>query len=402
LTAAKKLGDALLENPPDAAQIEPLVFLYEYTADTRYVEASKSAADAWLRSNHSGSLSVPQGMIELYRITGDEVYYRAAAGAWASLRQNGLSLTGAPSIRSEKDAAGQTESSCLTLSWLQLTLNLLRATGEAQYAEELERTIYNQLFATQDGRTGRIYCAPTLNGTKLPSPKLDQCVLSEARAIALIPGAVWGRFSTGVAVNLYAAGRATFQLARRRGTVQIYSEAAYPGSGNILLHVEPGHNLQFPLRLRVPAWTRSFTADVGGSHLIGRPGEFLTINREWKRGDTVSIAMDMTVRTINNGPDHQKWVAIARGPQVLALSRILTPAASHVDDAAVFVGASGPRLKPVSDELPANWFGDQAYSVEGELDGKPHKLVFVPFADARDYRVWVTGRASSSGASPPS
>ena len=41
---------------------------------------------------------------------------------------------------------------CATVTWLQLTWQLLRLTGEAQYAEQLEHTVYNALLGAQDPR----------------------------------------------------------------------------------------------------------------------------------------------------------------------------------------------------------------------------------------------------------
>ena len=41
----------------------------------------------------------------------------------------------------------------------------------------------------------------------------------------------------------------------------------------------------------------------------------------------------------------------------------------------------------------------QAYVIECSYAGEPRKLVLVPFADARDYRVWLAQSKASSGAS---
>ncbi len=38
---------------------------------------------------------------------------------------------------------------CSTLAWIQLNRELLASTGEARYAEEIERSAYNDLLAAQ-------------------------------------------------------------------------------------------------------------------------------------------------------------------------------------------------------------------------------------------------------------
>lgn len=417
LDAAKKIGDRLLKSFPKNSTgpaqyrrattlIEPLVNLYRYTEDAHYLELSRSAAEAWFQSKETQSdpsaenLADLHGLVELYRVTGDESYFRPVPAAWIQVRNKWLSVTGNPLSNGDESASNVSmagRDSCATPAWIQLTLNLLRITGEAQYAEQLERTIYNQLFAAQDASTGTILAPAPLNGHKQPVSTSDACVADEAQALALIPAAIWGRYGNGISVVLYTAGRATFQL-RRRGTVQLYSEAAFPETGEFLLHVEPAHNLRFPLRLRVPAWTNQFVVDIGGSHLLGKPGDFLTLNREWKPGDTVKISIDMTPQFIAGTGEYADEIAVERGPQVLALAHAFNPQLKDLAEAAL-VGsdASRPKLMPAANKLPANWSGDQVYTVAGEYQGKPHELQLVPFADAKTYRVWLKKPSASNG-----
>ncbi len=412
LTAAKKIGDLLVNTygkdraePADqsaAILLEPLVYLYRYTGEGRYLDLCKTIAGTWTQSKEARvdpsyeNLSTLQGLVELYRITGDEAYFRPALATWRDIRANELTLTGA--ISSNAKAGSNGCDACVTAAWMQLTLNLLRITGGAQYGEQLERTTYNQLFAAQDVRNGNIFSAVPLDGSKKIGSNGDPCAPSEARGVSWVPSAVWGRYGNGIAVVLYSPGRATFRL-RRRGTIQLYEEATYPETGEILLHVEPSHNIQFPLRLRVPTWTSSFIADIDGSHLIGKPGEFLTIAREWKRGDTVKIAINMSVNVVPGAPAQGEEIAIQRGPQVLALGKTLNPELKDLT-AAFPVSTDPAELKMTTAEtrLPVSWSGDQAYSIPGEYKGQRQRLILVPFADAVDYRVWLKRPSAVSGA----
>ncbi len=416
LAAARKIGDLLLrvsakssagrsEYRRTTTLVEPLVALYRYTEESRYLDLCRVAAEAWLQSKEthgdptSENLSDLHGLIELYRVTGDESYFRPVSAAWTEVRNNWLSLTGNPLSNGGGSTADESKNggdACATLAWIQLTLNLLRITGDAQYAEQLEHTIYNQLFAAQDPNTGAILASVPLNGSKQAAPHSDPCVSSEAQGMALIPSAVWGRYGNGIAVVLYNAGRATFKLSRR-GTVQLYSEAAFPESGDFLLHVEPAHNIRFPLRLRVPEWTSKFAVEIGGSHLIGRPGDFLTLNREWKPGDTVKISIDMTVRVVSGSPDYPDQIAIERGPQVLALASALNPQLKELAEVSLIAeDGSRPKLAPLAGKLPSNWQGDQAYTTAGAYQGKSQQLVLAPFADAKTYRVWLKRPSAST------
>lgn len=406
--ACKKIANQLLKTPAKSAEsgpgvvLEPMVYLYRYTGDERYLDFCRSLAAALKRPDGSaglqtyGKLTSLLGMVELYRITGEESYFRFVLAGWANIAHSDLNLNGAILTNGHSDS--ELVDACVTTTWMQLTLDILRLTGDPRYAQQLERMIYNQIFAMQDVKTGVVFSDVQLNGTKKQASSTDGCAANEVRAISIIPSAVWGRYGNGIAVMQYTGGRATFQL-RRRATVQLYSEATYPETGEILLHVEPSHNFQFPLRLRVPEWAGKFIVDIGGSHLIGDPGEFLTLNREWKRGDTVKIAMDMAVHVIDGGPAHTEQIAIQRGPQVLAFAKTLNP---EIDDLSaarpISTDPSQLKLAPQTGAAAANWVGDQAYTVAGEYRGKHQQLILVPFADAITYRVWMMKPGASSGA----
>jgi hypothetical protein len=97
--------------------------------------------------------------------------------------------------------------------------------------------------------------------------------------------------------------------------------------------------------------------------------------------------MDLTTRVVPGGPSYPYNVAVARGPQFLALESALNPDLLDTQ-------AAGPRTMQVKltgarDQLSPAWVGKQAYHMEGVVAGKPRDLVLVPFADARTYRVWL-------------
>jgi DUF1680 family protein len=412
-TESQKIGDALLSaaaNPSGfeaASPVQALAALYRYDGDKRALNVSRRIADSWrlnaqpalaeaARRHGRDVLSNLIGLTELYRVTGDSAYLRPVVGRWKSIRDNDLLLTGTLRSSAAAESAENPVDDCVTSAWMQLTLELLRITGEPQYASELERTIYNQLFAAQNAANGDIAPAVALEGRKNFSHALEPCVAAEARALSLLPQTVWGRYGKGIAVMQYTGGRATFRL-HRRGTIQVYSEATYPQTGTILLHVDPTHPTQFPLRLRVPDWATGLTADVGDFHVLGKPGEFLTIGREWHRGDTVKIAIGMTVRAGEDGAAHAHEVAVQRGPQVLVFSQMLNPAWKSAAAPAIPEAAlTRLKLETADARLPSTWAGDQAYTISGT------QFVLVPFADAFTYSVWLkTAPLAYRGANYP-
>jgi len=208
---------------------------------------------------------------------------------------------------------------CATVTWLQLTWQLLRLTGEPQYAEQLEHTVYNALLGAQDPRTGDICYFTPLNGKKSPTPGINCCVSSEPRGISMIPQLAWGSRAGGVAVLFYVPGRVTVD------GITIDVKTPYPAEGSAVLTVNPAKAARFPLFLRVPAWTARFAATAGGQTYQGAPGQFLAIEREWKPGDRVELTLDMPIhRVLANDAveDDRGRVALERGPIVFCAEGI--------------------------------------------------------------------------------
>jgi DUF1680 family protein len=391
--------------------LEAMVNLYRFTGDIRYLNFCEYLVSSWDQPSgpkiiasllatesvfHTANAKAYEmmsnlvGLMELCRVTGKTEYLKPAEIAWKDIVAHRLYVTGTTSssehFQDDGVLPGEESSNvgegCATVTFLQLTWQLLRATGEPQYADQLEQTVYNALLGAQDPANGNICYFTPLDGKKSPTPGINCCVSSEPRGISMIPQLAWGRRGDGAAILFYVPGRVGMD-----GGTAIESRTNYPLDGNVELTVHPGKTARFPLYLRVPAWTSHYQAIAGGHTYQGLPASFLTIDREWVDGDIVKIEMDLTTRLVAGGPSYPYSVAIARGPQFLALE-------SAVNRGLVDLQAAGPRSAPVklidaTDQLPPTWIGKQAYRMEGMVAGRARDLILVPFADARTYRVWL-------------
>lgn len=371
--------------PQSTSVLAPvMVEMYRMTGNPRYLQFCRSITS--LNETQSGASNLVSaltgyGLVELYRVTGADADLTAAKKIWQRLLDSGDFLAGIP-------ASGGHLDSCLTLAWFQFTLDLFRLTGELHYASTLEPLIYNAISAAQNVHTGAIDPAVPLTGNKTFARGLDVCSAAESVALSEIGEAVWGRYQSGLAVLSYNPGHASVRL-RRRATIQVYTESSYPQSGSVLLHVEPSHPMHFPVQLLVPAWTREFKAKVGGSELTGKPGQFLTINREWRRGDTVTISIQMTATTVTDPRDHSR-IAIRRGPE------FLTPVgtADHTPpraSAATLDAASLTELSSDTAGLPTP-MQPPRYAVHARADGRDYNLVLAPLASASSADLWFQNR----------
>lgn len=293
------------------------------------------------------------GLAKLYRVSGHADYLRAIESLWRSIREHHLTLGGGPwggvahRSREAFNPAGAFSpqayvETCSTLAWMQLNRELLSITGQACYAEEIERSAYNDLLGAQapDGEDWCYYVFP--NGRRVHTTYWRCCKSSGAMALEELPAVAYARIDAGtVAVNVYGPGSARIALAAA-GTVVIEQLTDYPFGGAVRVRVRPQRESEFELRLRIPSWAGGASAHIGGVAIDApiRAGEYLRIARVWRDGDEVELHLPMTPRThvaINRNvqesraPDgsavaqevlHHEYLALTCGPLVYATGLI--------------------------------------------------------------------------------
>jgi hypothetical protein len=156
--------------------LEAMVNLYRFTGDVRYLNFCEYLVRSWDQPNgpkiiasllstqsvfHTANAKAYEmmsnlvGLAELYRATGNPLYLKTAQTAWSDIAAHRLYVTGTTSSSEHfaddgvlpGEEASNVGEGCATVTWLQLTWQLLRLTGEARYAEQLEHTVYNALLA---------------------------------------------------------------------------------------------------------------------------------------------------------------------------------------------------------------------------------------------------------------
>ncbi|MFO1513834.1 MAG: glycoside hydrolase family 127 protein, partial [Verrucomicrobiota bacterium] len=261
--------------------LEPMVLLYRLTGEPRYLDFCKYILRAWEQPNgpHIVStlltvkrvdnvgngkayemLSCLNGALEYYRTVGDQKILDACLNAWQDIVNNRLYLTGAASYGElfhddfDLPNVANVGETCVTVTWLQFNAQLLRLTGEARFAEQLEHGILNQLFGAQkcDGSAWGYYVQ--MEGRKPYSDSLDGhcCLSSGPRGVALIPTFAVSTDADGVVMNLYDAGTARLKL-RDGSQVSLVTTTRYPSDGRIQITVSPSAPKAFAVKVRIPA-----------------------------------------------------------------------------------------------------------------------------------------------------
>jgi uncharacterized protein len=127
---------------------------------------------------------------------------------------------------------------------------------------------------------------------------------------------VYFRDANALYVNLYLPSEAEWK--RLAGTVKVAQTTKYPETGGSTLRLSMERPATFALKLRVPGWSSGMTVKVNGQAQPAdiKPGQWATVNREWRPGDTVEIAIPMHFRRAPIDQQHPNRVAIVRGPVV--------------------------------------------------------------------------------------
>jgi DUF1680 family protein len=464
LTACRRMGDLLCNTFGDepgkrdilkagyhvgmapTSVLEPMVLLYRFTGEPRYLDFCKYILRAWEQPNGpkiistllrvkrvdkvgNGKayemLSCLNGALEYYRTMGDTLILQACLNAWQDIVDNRLYITGAASYGElfhdnyDLPNVNNVGETCVTVTWLQFNAQLLRLTGEARFAEQLEHVVYNQLFGAQrcDGSAWGYYVQ--MEGKKPYSSTLDGhcCLSSGPRGVALIPTFAWTADSDGVVLNLYSSGNATLQLHNQK-KVSLRSDTIYPGADRVRVTVEPEVKSDFDIKLRIPAWCSAATVTVNGKSLETQlqPDGYMHVQRTWKRGDRLDLMLRMEPRVVAGDHKNAGKIAVLFGPLVLAADQALLSNTGGTSPALPLraVAAAGPTLaaldpkpEPAPDTVKS-WPNARVFRINGITraptdslpSGSPVSLELIPFADAggtgTDYKVWLPLRNPNS------
>lgn len=97
--------------------------------------------------------------------------------------------------------------------------------------------------------------------------------------------------------------------------VSVEQVSDYPFRQGVSISIKPQRALAFPLRLRIPAWSKRTRITVNGDTVAVTPG-FTTIERTWSPGDVVEVVfnVEVTMERSYNGA-----LSFSRGALVYAL-----------------------------------------------------------------------------------
>ncbi|MFK4089574.1 glycoside hydrolase family 127 protein [Kribbella sp. NPDC020789] len=285
-------------------------------------------------------LYLAAGVTDLYLENRDDSLLKAMERLWDSAFGSKMYITGGHGSRHRDEAYGDPyelppdrayAETCASIAALQWCWRMLLATGQARYAEEMERALLNAIAAsTSAGGTAFFYSNPLQLRTghdgssqDAPSERLPWydcacCPPNLARLLASLHDYAATTDASGLQVHLLSAGTFTAE------TLTAVVETGYPWDGDLLVTVS-GHG---ELAIRIPSWAAGAEVEVTGAKVLADPvpGSYLRVVCE--DGATVRLRLPMTPR-LTRADERvdavRGCVAIERGPLVYCVEQADLP-----------------------------------------------------------------------------
>ena len=366
-------------------------------------------------------------MADLAGETGDVELLAACQRLWSHLVATSLYVTGGVGSSAHNegfsgdyhlpnaDAYAETCAAVGLVFWAQ---RMLQLTADAQYADMLEKTLYNAVAAaiSSDGKQF-FYANPLASdgrAQRQPWFKVACCPPNVARLVGSLGQYVYSVGERHLAVHLFVAGQAHLQVGGRHiGVCQTHD---YPWDGHIRLDLELAGPAEFGLWLRVPGWSRGATLRVNGEE-IRVDGHlergYVKLERTWRGGDRIDFDLPMPVERVYANPfvaEDVGCVALQRGPLIFCLEEADNPVALHqvclprsaALDAQFDPDCLGGVVRVRTEGLVADvrdWNG-QLYRPAHPVRLQRQPLVAVPYAvwgnrSLGQMRVWIRDAANA-------
>jgi DUF1680 family protein len=294
------------------------------------------------------------GMADVAALLPDDEYAAAIKAIWRDMVDSKLYLTGGIGARHKGEAFGEAfelpnltgySETCAGIGSVLWNHRLFLLTGEPQYIDVLEQTVFNTILAGVSLRGDEFFYVNPLESDgafrfnhgsagRQPWFEVSCCPTSLSRFLPSFPGLIYAVREDSVYVNLFAASSAETGVNGVR--VKLVQETEYPWEGRVRITVHPERALRMKLLVRIPAWSRGTIMgsslyqfeqpfderprlSVNGREMEVPAAGYATVDRKWSDGDILELSLPMPVRKVvadERVTDCRGRVALMRGPIV--------------------------------------------------------------------------------------
>jgi len=349
-------GPGKMEGYPGHQEIEiGLVKLYRVTNEAKYLELAQAFLDRrgqrdfkkegtlWETGkywqNHAPVTEQTEavghavracymytGMADVAALTGNAAYLQAIRAIWENAVSKKLYITGGVGSAGHGEAFGENyelpnrEAYCETCAAIANVFwnhRMFLLTGEAQFMDVLERTLYNGLIAGVSLTGNRFFYSNRLESDSEERSEWFACSCCPSNICRFIPsvgGYIYAQKGNSLYVNLYIGSESNLQVNGKR--LKIIQETEYPWNGAVKLLLQPATRQFLKLYLRIPGWVRNQPVPADLYHYLN-PSEkqplikingksvpatiengFIKLEKAWEKNDTIELILPMTIQRV--------------------------------------------------------------------------------------------------------
>lgn len=300
-------------------------------------------------TNKHANTTIPeaQGAARAYEVTGETKWRDIAQAYWRSaVTKRGMYATGGQTsgeiwtapMKLSSRLGDKNQEHCVVYNMIRLADYLFRWTGDVQYADYIERNIYNGILAQQNPQSGMVaYFLPLAAGSRkvwgTPTNDFWCCHGSLVQAQSRHDRFIYYTDRAGLVVAQYIPSevswtwkgspvRVSQTMLREADDHRVHLEEdpqERPNHWVVQMQVEADQPAEFALKVRMPWWLRGkpvVTINGKQENVEASPSSFLSLRRVWNR-DQVRIVLPKGL-SASPLPDRPEMVAFMDGPTVLA------------------------------------------------------------------------------------
>lgn len=313
----------------------------------QYAQAHKPVREQTQVVGHAvRAMYLYAGMTDLAGILNDAELRAACERLWRDLIGKRLYITGG--LGPSKDNEGFTvdydlpndtayAETCAAIALVFWAQRMVALTGEAHYADVMERALYNNVLAGVSLNGERFFYDNVLESSgdkhRWAWHACPCCPPNLLRLLASLGAYVYAQRESEISLNLYVQGSATFQLPNQR--LELCQHTDYPWDGTVRITLTLERPAPFTLRLRIPGWCRDARLSLNGQALklegLLKDG-FVQLERTWQTGDELQLELPMPIERLRAHPAVKAdagCVALQRGPVLYCLEGTDNPRPLH-------------------------------------------------------------------------
>ena len=274
------------------------------------------------------------GMADVAALKHDTAYVSALHRLWDNVVGAKMYVTGG--IGSSRQNEGFTADfdlpnkeayceTCASVGMVFWNQRMNQLTGDAKYADVMERSLYNGALAGISLQGDKFfYVNPLESDGKHHRQEWYGCACCPSQISRFLPSIgnyIYGTSPDALYINLYLGNEADISL--NGNGIKVSQTTEYPWKGKVQIFVEAGQPISQKLKMRIPGWCRQYTIKVDGKKVqpILDKG-YAVVEPNGKRQTTVVLEMEMPVEQVAADPrvkQNEGKRAVQRGPLVYCM-----------------------------------------------------------------------------------